>query len=136
MKEKKTTPEQTIQARNRICLRVAFVAIVFYISGLLLFHAFAVFDTPGYDQLYYIWDKAKDCLFLFAVYRWHDSLGKIVSPIFYYSIIRLCFQISDGFIGTSPNAVLTVTVLFLIALAATIYLTITQIHRECSGRQK
>ncbi len=132
----KKIPEVTILRKNHQSLNITYAALIFFISERLIFNAYALSNREGWDNFYYICEKIKDCLFLWAITAWHDSLRKIVFPLLIYAILRLCFQIADIWIPTGPNTTLMVAVLFLAALVATIYLTIRQTTRECSGHQK
>lgn len=114
------------QQISRQFRNIPVLCVVWYLGGLLLFNAIAVFDTPGWDKCYYVWQKTCDCLFLFSLYRLLPSFRKPLLPIIIYSIIRLCFQIIGIFRETDQNDKYIVTTLFLSALSITIALTVKQ----------
>lgn len=115
-----------------LCLNWPCVALFWYLIGLLLFHTLAFFDTPEWDNIYFCWDKAKDCLFILALFRLLPTIRTILKPILFYSIIRLCFQIAGIYLKMGSNHLIIVTALYTIALTATIYLTLTKLKEEWS----
>lgn len=99
-------------------------------TGLLIFHTKADFSNPIWAKTYYSWQKTSDCLYLLTLYYLVPKYRKLLAPIVYYSIIRLCFQIIGFFRKTGQNEQYIVTTLYLIALTIVAYLTIKQLQKE------
>src|SRR5574341_1493155 len=109
---------------HQIYHNIVKIAIGWYITGLLIFHTKADFTNHIWTKIYYSWQKTGDCLYLLALYYLVPSYRRPLTPIIFYSIIRLCFQIIGFFRKTGQNDQFIITSLYLIALTIVVYLTI------------
>lgn len=90
--------------------------IVFYIVGLLTFYTFAVFDTRAWDIAYFGWAKAFDAGVLAWGTLYHTlriGYRDTVKWLFYFSLVRLVFDIQSFFTGIGVNNEFIVAALFL-----------------------
>lgn len=122
-------PQEGTTPSPRLSHSWVVIALFFYLIPLLLFHTVAVFGTD-WDIAYYVWQKASDVLFIVAIRQLVPHLRTIIVPILLYSTLRLCLQIAGIFKETDQNTQYIITVLYLAALAATLFLTIKYLEKE------
>jgi hypothetical protein len=74
--------------------KLAAIAAYVFMGGMVLFLSLKVVDNdiPTY-KAYYLWDKGKDCLFIFCLLLACEPLRRFLLIVFFYSLIRLLWQI-------------------------------------------
>lgn len=127
-------PDSTIRHLFRLCRKSRVLFIQWYIFGLLVFQAKGALDPDGYGYwwvtAYHTWQMIKDYLALMAVISFFSKYRQALFPIVIYATLRLCFQVPVIFMNVDPNTKSIVNILWLVALIATITLTIHQIKKE------
>lgn len=89
------------------------LGISLYIVGLLVFYTWGQFST-GWYEYYYIWDKAKDLLLVWALYSVvSNRLKWAVLPVLTFSFVRLLWQIISTLTGWDINNVKAAGFLFI-----------------------
>lgn len=106
------------------------IAITLYVSGLLTFHVYALFDNKSWRQFYYLWANTCEFLFILALYQLIPNHRKSILLILIYSVCRLIFRILDLFLGMGSTQPYKVNMLFVVLLSGVVTLTIRQIARE------
>jgi hypothetical protein len=113
-----------------------FIAIGWYITGLMIFLTTGLLDYNGFYPYYYLWDKAKDVIFLAAILRPIPFKERwAVKPILIYAIIRFVWEIIVTVTGWKINDVKAMAILFLAMLAVCLYLMVTDLRKCLKQRQ-
>lgn len=97
------------------------IALVWYMSGLLLFFSSADWSVTGWTAGYWIWTMIKDTLFLYAALTAIPNLRNTVYPIFFYSIIRSVWEIIAQTLNKDINDSMVLDYMFYIILTITVY---------------
>ena len=122
------TVEVTIQVLNHR-LRLNWRNIFFYwlLSFLLIYHAEGQYkDSPWWDFAYYFWHSMLITIAILGFFQYEPATIRTFYPILFYSILRSCLYIIVMVLQVDMNARAVVTIVFLTALAATVYITINQ----------
>lgn len=102
-----------------------------FAAGLLVFHAKAQWsEAPIWNYCYYTWDGGLWIIAIFAIFKNNPYLIKTCFPFLIYATLRLCIYLITIFTKTDINGKLIVSILFIVALSSTIYLTLTETNRE------
>ena len=88
------------------------LSLIWYLLGLIVFYTFGQIGIDYWAEIYYVWDKAKDVLFIWAIYQLIK--GKAFLWVLIFSIIRFVWEIFSLILGTSVNNEKAVAALFLI----------------------
>lgn len=114
---------------NRLEIHNSWTAIggYFFMAGMLIFLTLKVVpnDFVTY-KAYYLWDKAKDCLFLFCLLLFCEPLRRFLFVVFIYSLIRLLWQIFITATSEDINDIRWINVTWLILVTYMTYLSIKE----------
>lgn len=72
----------------------------------------------GWAQTYYLWQFTKDLLAVLGFCALHRILLLVFCPVLVYSAVRLLLEINAVVTGQDVNHYVTVSTLFVVALAA------------------
>jgi hypothetical protein len=105
-------------------------SIAFYVLGLLVFTTMATFGVNYWDSIYFIWDKAKDSIFLFTIWQFSKKkYHNTMRPVFILSLVRLLWDFVANLTGIYVNNTLAVGILFTLYI---IYVSYTIIKNARS----
>lgn len=101
--------------------KYATIAAYAFIGGMVFFLSLKVVpnDWRTYEA-YYLWDKAKDCLFIFCLLLFCKPLRRFLLVILLYALIRLSWQI---FIAITNENINDTRWINFIWLTTVIYMT-------------
>lgn len=120
--------EEIIPTNHR-CRKWINVSIVWLIAPVLIFHAKAALDDQdewlaNWGKLFYIWLFIALALFWAVIVTYEKILFRRFGPFLIYGIVRAGIEIATAFTGTNPNQAQINGSLFLLALLASVYVTI------------
>lgn len=120
-----STREKRIRQTNNPTYE-AMIALAFawYLIGLIVFYTFGQLGVSYWTDLYFIWDKAKDCLFIGTIFLLVK--GRAIYWILIFSIIRFLWEIFSSTFGVSVNSEKAVAALFLILAAICLVILISE----------
>lgn len=126
------TPVRNRQTRNH---NLVFGSLMVYGLGLIAFHTTAYFDASlAWDKAYYVWAKAKDCLFITTILLLYPPLKFVGTLFLFYSIIRLLWEIVTIWKNVSQNMAFGVSILFLTLVGIIVILSIKDLIAEWKRR--
>jgi hypothetical protein len=80
------------------------ICALYMLLPFLAFYTMAGFEDSSWQQVYYYWDKSKDVLLLYVLFRLSDKAYKgIPLAACIFAIIRLIWHIISGITGISIN---------------------------------
>lgn len=107
--------------------KFATIAAYTFIGGMVLFLSIKVVDADILTyKAYYLWDKGKDCLFIFCLLLVCEPLRRLLLPIFFYSLIRLLWQIFITATNENINDIRWINATWLILASYMTYLSIKE----------
>lgn len=112
-------------------MKWAQISIYFYILGRLIFAVYADFSSTVWNDVYYIWDAAKDLLFVVAIQNLIPKSERwITKPVLIFCLLRLLWEIINPFTTVGINHPKAVDAAFLALITGVvILLTIDLIKR-------
>lgn len=114
---------------NRRGTHDSWAAIVAYLfmAGMLLFLTLKVVpnDIPVY-KAYYLWDKAKDLLFLFCLLLFCEPLRRFLFVVLIYALIRFLWQIFITITNEDINDIRWINATWLTLASYMTYLSIKE----------
>lgn len=136
-KEKQKTTESQIRRgvldpqNRRLSLRLAYISIAWILAGLLIFLSHAQFKIVSvWSNMYFLWDKSKDCLLLATIYYAIPTVRPFILPVWIFLLLRLCTEIVISATGWNPNNQIVITVHFMTCSGVIVYLTFKQLLKE------
>lgn len=84
-------------------MRVIAISVMWYMAGLFLFYHMADFSKIEWQSAYYIWDKAKDLLFVSALLYNFKRMKLSLTVVFIFCVIRLLWEIVANITSTDIN---------------------------------
>ena len=133
MHKSKTLPSRktavgTIRLRPLLSkMHCPYLFLYWYLFGLLIFHTYAQWHPSGlWNYLYYWWESVVNVLALLAVFNPKPVNWRNFWPILLYAIIRSCIYLIIIVARMDMNAKPVVAILFLLALSASVFLTIKE----------
>jgi hypothetical protein len=123
LKRLPTAPE----IRNRLVTIAAYT----FIGGMVLFLSIKVADNDlATYKTYYLWDKAKDCLFIFCLLILCEPLRRFLLIVLFYSLIRFLWQIFITVTNENINDIRWINITWLILVIYMTYLSIKELIKN------
>lgn len=103
------------------------IAAYVFLGGMVFFLSLKVVpnDIVTY-KAYYLWDKGKDCLFIFCLLLFCEPLRRFLFIVFIYSLIRLLWQIFITITNEDINDIRWINVTWLTLASYMTYLCIKE----------
>lgn len=90
------------------------IAIAWFVIGLLVFTYSADFNQYAWQVSYSLWDKGKDLLLFYILYRMMPKkVGTKLRPVIWLALVRVLWEIVSCTTGININASLPVSILFI-----------------------
>lgn len=103
----------------------------------LVFYSMEAVHNRDWHEVYYLWDKSKDCLLFFTLYRlsykWAKGLPLIALN---FSLIRLLWHIITVTFGITINHPVAINTLFAILVAAGLILMVIELRKKWSKERQ
>lgn len=136
---KRRIQAEIIRRKNlRSKIHFPYLFLYWYLFGLLIFHTYAQWQSGSlWNYLYYWWEGLVNVFALLAVFNPKPINWRNFWPILLYAIIRVCIYTIILVAKTDMNAKPIVAMLFILSLAASVFLTIKENRRwnRTSGSQ-
>lgn len=122
-----TTVLKRLPGRREIHDSWAAIAAYVFMAGMLLFLTLKIVpnDIPVY-KAYYLWDKAKDFLFLFCLLLFCEPLRRFLFVVLVYALIRFLWQIFITITNEDINDIRWINATWLTLASCMTYLSIKE----------
>lgn len=103
----------------------------------IVFYGRAAADEPQWFHVYWLWEKSKDVLLAYTLYKLcYRHIKQIPLFVLIFTIIRLIWHIITVTLGISVNHPMFINILFVILVTACVFLMTRQLIKKWPRAEK